>query len=67
MENSKQLKYILKSLPNDKILAMSELKVHVFADDKFNVAKMMTSVFDTVENIMGKDQNASYQHFLLFS
>ena len=32
----------LKSLPNDKILDMTKLKV--FADDKINVAKMMISV-----------------------
>ena len=27
----------------------------------------MISVFDTVENIVGKGENAGYQHFLLFS
>ena len=35
-----------------------------FADDKINVAKMI-SAFDRVENV-GKGENASYQHFLLF-
>ena len=36
------------------------------ADDKINVPQMMISVFDTVENIVGKGENAGYQHFLLF-
>ena len=27
---------------------------------------MIISVFDSVENIVGKGENASYQHFLLF-
>ena len=27
---------------------------------------MMISVFDRVENILGKGENAGYQHFLLF-
>ena len=26
----------------------------------------MISVFDSVENIVGKEENAVYQHFLLF-
>ena len=27
---------------------------------------MMISIFDKVENIVGKGENAGYQHFLLF-
>ena len=27
---------------------------------------MMTSIFDKVENNVGKGENAGYQHFLLF-
>ena len=37
-----------------------------FADDKLNVGKMMISVLDRVENIVGKGENAGDQHFLLF-
>ena len=48
-----------------KILAWSKLKA--FAVDKFTVAKMMISVFDRIENVVGKGENASYQHFLLFT
>ena len=49
---------------NDKFLDVTKLKA--FADDRVNVAEMMISVFDRVENIVGKGENAGYQHFLLF-
>ena len=49
------------SFPLDSILDWSELKT--FEDDKIKVAQM---VFDRVENIVGKGENAGYQHFLLF-
>ena len=41
-------------------------KLKAFADKKLNIAKMMTSVCDKIENIVGKGENAVYQHFLLF-
>ena len=37
-----------------------------FADDKLKIIKMMSSLFDRVENTLGKGENAGYQHFLLF-
>ena len=52
------------SFHNDKILDWSKLKA--YADDKLDVAKIMVPVFDSVENIVGKGENADYQHFLLF-
>ena len=52
------------SLPNDKILDMTKLKA--FANNKLNVAIMMISLFNRVENTVGKGKNAGYQHFLLF-
>ena len=52
------------SLPNDKIFDVTKLKA--FADDKINIAQMMISVFDWLETIVGKGENAGYQHFLLF-
>ena len=55
---------MLNSLPNDTILDWSKLKA--FADDKINVLKKMIFVFDRVENIAGKGENAGNQHFLLF-
>ena len=54
----------MNSLPNDKILAWPKLKA--FTDDKPNVARVMISVFDRTENIVGKGENVGYQHFLLF-
>ena len=54
----------IDSLPNDKILDATKLKA--FADDKINLVQLMISVFDRVENIVGKGENAGYQHFLLF-
>ena len=42
----------LNLYPNNKILALAKLKA--FADDKFNVAKMVSFFsFDKVENIVG--------------
>ena len=54
----------MNSLLNDKILDVTKLKA--FADDKLNVARMMFSLFDRVENTVGKGENAGCQHFLLF-
>ena len=51
-------------LPNNKILDLSELKA--FADDKLKVIQMAKLVLDKIENIVGKEENAGYQHFLLF-
>ena len=56
---------MLNPLPNDKILELTKLKA--FADDKLDIAKMRTSLFNRVENTVGKGENAGYQHFLLFS
>ena len=41
----------LNPFPHDKILDQTKLKP--FADDKLNVTKMIISVFDRVENIVG--------------
>ena len=62
--NNKNGKTVLNSLPNDKILDWFKLKA--FADDTWKIVKMMIYVLDRVENIVGKGENAGYQHFLLF-
>ena len=41
-------------------------KLKAFAEDKLNVAIMTISLFDKLENTVGKGENAGYQHFLLF-
>ena len=55
---------IVNSLPNDKILDWSRLKA--FADDKLNLIEKLKFVLERAENIVGKGENAGYQHFLLF-
>ena len=55
---------ISNSLPNDKILDLSNLKELV--DNKINVTEKLKFVLGRKENFVGKDENACYQHFLLF-
>ena len=55
---------LVNPLPNGKILNWSKLKA--FSDDKIIVTEIMISLPDRVENIVGKGENAGYQHFLLF-
>ena len=54
---------LYNTLRNDKILDWPKLKA--FADDNSNISKKMISLYDKVENIVGKGENAGYQHFLL--
>ena len=58
------IKEIFNSLPTNKLLDCFKLKA--FADDKLNLAEELKFVFGRVENILGKGENAGYQHFLLF-
>ena len=37
-----------------------------FADGKLNMTKKRKFLFGRIENIVGKGENAGYQHFLLF-
>ena len=41
-------------------------KFKAIAEYNFNVAKITFTLFDRVENAMGKRENADCQHFLLF-
>ena len=54
----------LNSLPNDKILEWSKLKA--FEDGKMNETEKLKFILGREENIVGKGENAGYQHFLLF-
>ena len=54
----------INSLPKCKILDQSKLKA--FTDDNSKVIHMAKFVLDKMENIVGKEKNAGYQHFLLF-
>ena len=50
--------------PNYKFLDMTKLKA--FADDRLNISEMTISRCDRVENTVVKEENAGYEHFLLF-
>ena len=52
------------SSPNDKISDWSRFKA--FADDKIDGTEKLKFVLGRVENIVGEEENAGYQHFLLF-
>ena len=56
--------YLVNPLTDDKILGLPKLKA--FADDKSNVTQNIKVVFHRIENIVEKEENAGYQHFLLF-
>ena len=51
-------------LTDDKILGLPKLKA--FVDEKSNVTQNIEVVFHRIENIVGKEENTGYQHFLLF-
>ena len=51
--------FLFIPFPNDKILDLTRFKA--FADEKLNIAKMKISLFDRVENTVGKGENAGYQ------
>ena len=51
----------LNPFPNYKILDQSKLKA--FADDKINVTERVKFVLGRIKNIVGKGENAGYQHF----
>ena len=53
-----------KSLSKDNILDLSKLKA--LADDNLYVYQISKFALGRIENIVGKGENAGYQHFLLF-
>ena len=56
--------WLINSLPNGNVLDWT--KVKVFADDKLNDATIINSVFDRIENIVGKGENAGLPAFSPF-
>ena len=60
----KASKRCINSLPNNKILEGSNLKA--FADNKIKLDKMLIVVFEGIENIVGKGENASLPGFSPF-
>ena len=53
--------YYVNPFPHDKILDKTKLKA--FVDDKLNVTNLTISVFDRVENIVGKGEIARVSNF----
>ena len=72
-ESLSELQYLISifysstfnSLLNNRILDWSTFKA--FADDNSNLNQKLKFALGRVENIVGKGENAGYQHFLLFS
>ena len=58
-------KKTFNSSPNDNFF-FDKAEFKTFADYNSDVTKMLISLFDKVENIVGKGENAVLQHFLLF-
>ena len=54
----------VNSFPNDKILDWSKMKE--FAANKIILTKNLKFASGRGQNIVGKGENAGYQHFLLF-
>ena len=54
----------IKPLSGDKILASSKLKA--FTDCKINLMQNLIVFLGRVENMVGREENDGYQHFLPF-
>ena len=54
----------INSSPSDKILAL--IKFKALADNKIIVTKTMKFLLGRIGKIVGKRENAGYQHFLPF-
>ena len=52
---------MINPLPNGKILDLP--KYEAFAEDKIIVTQKLKFTLGRVENIVGKGENAGYQHF----
>ena len=65
-ENSGYQHFLLFPLCFPNLSSLELLKLKSFADNKFNFIRMTISLSDTVKNTVGKEENAGYQHFLLF-
>ena len=57
---------LLKSSTFTRRQNFSFVLIEPFAEDKLNDTQNIKSVFHKVGNMVGKGENAGYQHFLLF-
>ena len=58
------MRNLINSLPNDRIVDF--LKLKAFADNKITATQKLKFALGRVQNIVGKGENAGYQHFHLF-
>ena len=56
--------FAIKPLPKDNFFEWIKLKA--LAEDNLDITEIVIYVFNRVENILGKGENAGYQHFLFF-
>ena len=54
------------SINSTKWQSFRPVQLKAFADNNLNVNKKLKFALGRVENIVGKGENAGYQHFLLF-
>ena len=63
-QNIRKLRYYyFNSIPKNNFLDW--IKFKAFAD-KLDIAKLMISILDRIEHVVGKGENAGYKHFVLF-
>ena len=71
-----QTRFFVNSSTNSKTLALTLYQMTKFwtspklkasADNKLNVGEKLKYVLVRVENIVGNEENAGFQHFLLFT
>ena len=65
MNMNLNLEFILNPISDDKILALS--KVKVIADNVFSLAQVMQLFLNREENIVEKGENVGYFYFLHFT
>ena len=58
----------IESLPHNNVLVSKLIvsKLKEFLDNMVHAVQMNISVTESIEYIVGKGENAGYQHFLLF-
>ena len=57
---------LLKTVLNTIQSISQSTKLKALADDKVNATEKLKFIFGRIENIVGKEENAGYLHFLLF-
>ena len=74
MNLARMIGYVFHKIENIEYLTHYQMtnfyrpiKLKAFADNKINVNEKLKFGLERIENIVGKGENAGYQHFLLIS